>query len=305
MVHLELFAQIICLSSGFPVIALATASYMKGKNVVVKYLAFNMALISLQLIFAVALHYLEINILNPVSHLNLILTLLYFIFEALFIFSGPVFYHSILGIPNVRKRNLIFATGTLIAFGIIVSPFIFRNNSNQPVMFGLPGLLTYRLLLYATIIYLVVMVGRNIKQVAENSTRIFLYTFLAFNVFTGIETLSCKLMPVLKFHLFGFPLAPVIYLGLNFFLLKHFIEQLAQSAELINIPNMDQFLERSKITVREQEIITLLLEGFHNREIAKQLYISESTVKTHIKSIYRKLKIKNRIQLVNLMKNNC
>ena len=112
-------------------------------------------------------------------------------------------------------------------------------------------------------------------------------------------------MPVLKFHLFGFPLAPVIYLGLNFFLLKYFIEQLAQPAELIKIPNMDQLLERSKITGREQEIIRLLLEGCHNREIAKKLYISESTVKTHIKSIYRKLEIKNRVQLVNFVKNNC
>jgi len=45
------------------------------------------------------------------------------------------------------------------------------------------------------------------------------------------------------------------------------------------------------------EIVALLLEGKTNKEIGEQLFISSNTVKTHVKNIYGKLNISNRIQL--------
>lgn len=56
------------------------------------------------------------------------------------------------------------------------------------------------------------------------------------------------------------------------------------------------------ISEREAEIITLLVEGYSNQEIAKKLYISPNTVKTHIKNIYAKLEVNNRLQLLNRLK---
>jgi DNA-binding CsgD family transcriptional regulator len=55
------------------------------------------------------------------------------------------------------------------------------------------------------------------------------------------------------------------------------------------------------ISDREKEIITLLVEGLSNQEIAKKLFISPNTVKTHIKNIYAKLGINNRLQLFSLL----
>jgi tetratricopeptide (TPR) repeat protein/DNA-binding CsgD family transcriptional regulator len=52
------------------------------------------------------------------------------------------------------------------------------------------------------------------------------------------------------------------------------------------------------ITSREAEIIRLLLEGKGTKEITEALFISGHTVKNHIHNIYRKLGIRNRIQLV-------
>ncbi len=52
------------------------------------------------------------------------------------------------------------------------------------------------------------------------------------------------------------------------------------------------------VTAREAEIIRLLLEGKDNRRITEELFISDHTVKNHIHNIYRKLGIRNRIQLV-------
>lgn len=49
-----------------------------------------------------------------------------------------------------------------------------------------------------------------------------------------------------------------------------------------------------ELTPREWEVLGLMANGFHNKEISTRLHITEGTAKTHIKSIYRKLKIKGR-----------
>ncbi len=55
---------------------------------------------------------------------------------------------------------------------------------------------------------------------------------------------------------------------------------------------------RSGLTAREAEIVRLLLEGRDNRAITEALFISDHTVKNHIHNIYRKLGVRNRVQLV-------
>lgn len=52
------------------------------------------------------------------------------------------------------------------------------------------------------------------------------------------------------------------------------------------------------LTAREAEILACLVTGASNREIARQLYIGESTVKTHLASTYAKLGVGNRHQAV-------
>jgi DNA-binding CsgD family transcriptional regulator len=55
---------------------------------------------------------------------------------------------------------------------------------------------------------------------------------------------------------------------------------------------MDQF----SFTRREAEIMNLILEGMTNEEIAEKVFVSQNTVKFHIKNIYLKLDVKNRVQ---------
>ena len=51
-----------------------------------------------------------------------------------------------------------------------------------------------------------------------------------------------------------------------------------------------------KLTLREKEILSLIVKGKNNPEIANELIVSLHTVKAHIESIYRKLKVHNRVQ---------
>jgi DNA-binding NarL/FixJ family response regulator len=53
-----------------------------------------------------------------------------------------------------------------------------------------------------------------------------------------------------------------------------------------------------RLTAREKQILNLIAEGLTNREIARDLCISESTVENHIHHIYAKLRISNRAQAV-------
>jgi DNA-binding CsgD family transcriptional regulator len=60
--------------------------------------------------------------------------------------------------------------------------------------------------------------------------------------------------------------------------------------------------ERYGISAREREIIDLILAGHTNQEIADRLFISLATVKDHNYNIFRKTGVRNRVELVNLMR---
>ena len=56
--------------------------------------------------------------------------------------------------------------------------------------------------------------------------------------------------------------------------------------------------EAKTLSPREREIVRLVALGLHNAEIAKKLFISEVTVKTHLNNVFQKLSIRDRVGLV-------
>lgn len=54
--------------------------------------------------------------------------------------------------------------------------------------------------------------------------------------------------------------------------------------------------DEHNLTSREIEVLELIAEGMINKEIAKQLYISEKTVKNHVSNIFKKLNVSDRTQ---------
>ncbi|WP_276708521.1 response regulator transcription factor [Eubacterium ruminantium] len=57
-----------------------------------------------------------------------------------------------------------------------------------------------------------------------------------------------------------------------------------------------------ELTEREREIVSLIVDGFSNKQIADKLYISEGTVKNYISKIYDKTGIHDRVKLVVALK---
>lgn len=73
-------------------------------------------------------------------------------------------------------------------------------------------------------------------------------------------------------------------------------------AEEVSQAQIEALSTSASISQREQEVLHLLNSGYANRDIAEQMYISESTVKTHLRNIYEKLGVSSRIQAVKRAK---
>jgi two-component system NarL family response regulator len=59
-----------------------------------------------------------------------------------------------------------------------------------------------------------------------------------------------------------------------------------------------QQMPAPRLTDREMEVLTLVAQGLNNRDIAKELYISENTVKNHVRNILEKLHLHSRMEAV-------
>jgi DNA-binding CsgD family transcriptional regulator len=62
----------------------------------------------------------------------------------------------------------------------------------------------------------------------------------------------------------------------------------------MNVPGL------APLTNREKEMLTLVMQGESNKEIAARSSISERTVKTHLYRVYRKLNVKSRTKAIAL-----
>ena len=69
------------------------------------------------------------------------------------------------------------------------------------------------------------------------------------------------------------------------------------------IPNDHFFLENNNLTVRQKELLICMADGLSNKEIGEKLFISENTVKYHIKNIYTILGIKDRKDFFKKLRN--
>ena len=65
--------------------------------------------------------------------------------------------------------------------------------------------------------------------------------------------------------------------------------------------HFSEVAERYQLSKREIEVVRMICEGCTNREIGEKLYISEHTVKDHIKNIMRKMEVASRNELVAVL----
>lgn len=97
--------------------------------------------------------------------------------------------------------------------------------------------------------------------------------------------------------------SPFTFIILSIFTLQHFYKYHlfvggSHSKDLENSPLFDNY----EITDREKATVLLVLEGLSNKDICGRLNISLSTVKSHIYSVYKKIGIKSRFELMQIFR---
>ena len=70
--------------------------------------------------------------------------------------------------------------------------------------------------------------------------------------------------------------------------------------QFTRIPRRAPPKEFDELTTREREVFRLIANGLSNSEIAQELYISDTTVKTHVTHMLQKLNLRDRVQAVVL-----
>jgi DNA-binding NarL/FixJ family response regulator len=75
---------------------------------------------------------------------------------------------------------------------------------------------------------------------------------------------------------------------------RRVIDRMAQQP----MPELADQAKLEELTRREREVLELIARGLANREIATELVVEESTVRTHVKRILMKLALRDRVQIV-------
>lgn len=80
------------------------------------------------------------------------------------------------------------------------------------------------------------------------------------------------------------------------------LRPVADNSETDRIIRISKYLEQEySLTKRQVEVLVLLAKGYARKQVADALFVSEDTVKTHVRGLYQKLSIHSQSELLELM----
>nr|WP_299382750.1 response regulator transcription factor [Allomuricauda sp.] len=90
----------------------------------------------------------------------------------------------------------------------------------------------------------------------------------------------------------------IIFFGIGVYINKKSLHQKKDQTHTIDAHKIEQL----GISKREYEVLVHMSKGLSNKEIADQLFVSESTIKTHVSNLLVKLDAKRRTQAIQIAK---
>lgn len=164
------------------------------------------------------------------------------------------------------------------------------------------------------ILYLVAMIGILVYSFIRKENRsvyvsLYLSFLVAINI--GIWLVESILKSRFEFLSVSYVISEILLI-MFYSIVKKFIDAQNTPPEPIKTVEYfdsrdsqaaaDEFAQTDLLSKREREVMKLLLEGKKRKEIAEELFVTESTIKKHSASIYKKLEVENRKELLEKVK---
>ena len=187
-------------------------------------------------------------------------------------------------------KNVLYALISFIAIILIfvVQNFLFLTSSGLVYLYEIISAFE----LYASLCFLYF----SIKTYQRKTHKI--YRFIFVKVFSPVILFSIAVLINFDFNKLTLVTSCTAFLliiaGLSFITLTLFQEKSYYNS----LPSL-QILSK-----REQEVVSLILQGKTTQETADALFVSLSTVKTHLQHIYEKAGVRNRAELAQFMQNH-
>lgn len=159
-------------------------------------------------------------------------------------------------------------------------------------------------LFYAAVIGLAVMAYRQMKPTKKN--QIMLTAFISICLLGIAEciysnfVLENNILLNLKDLDYRYISFEVLKLFISIIGIKHLLDAFNNLFDDVNSEDkLRIFSQKYELTIRQKEIVQLIIDGCSNKEIGERLHITEGTVKTHIYNIFKKTDVASRNQIIN------
>ncbi len=305
--HLMFFYLIASCSIGLPTLAALVLVNLKNQSRTSTYMIYFLAAKTGELIFLCFIMYQHANI--PFGF-RLYENVLIYSLQSLAILFLPGLVNELFAIAHRRQINCFFSVFLGIGLILIIAPYLFgiygRENIPSHLQEGIAiesliSFKIYRLLFWSAYLYAFLTGIRKFKAVDNIEERNFRIRLMALLLVLVLQLL----VPVIKTfpeNVFSFATG---YFFLNILLLKNVGRKFFEEIKLIPCDSLPEVPANTMIlTAREREVLSLLEQGLTNKNIGDRLYISETTVKTHLKNIYHKFGVNNRMRLLHRLRNS-
>ena len=300
MVSIFFIIDVLFLILGTSGIGISAFLYYRNRNVLIKYYLLAIVFWTLSQIVLLLFYYLNEIIHYNDPFVNLFLNDLSFIFIAPFAYYLLVLIHEVFSIKMDKSAKLI----TFLAMCFVILPSeILIEISLPEIVLHIVGIMK-GVIIYGIFYYVAFDINKHIRIIVnEDIRKVFRFVFIMQMILLPLMIIE-SIFFFERIYPFGISITLLFYSGINviwlFFVSKYL--HLPEIKLIDDNEEYENFFSIYKISKREREVVKLLLKGFSYEDIAKQLFISYETVKTHVNNIYKKSSVKNKIELSNLAK---
>ncbi len=309
MQHLLITGYIVSVMVGFISVYHLNTRYNIHKYPFLRTYGLHILVLNLIVISLTVTRYFKVNIMDPAGDVRLIK--MQHVYDGLILFRKGIEYFGIILIAytlvktlyQIQSRPVKNPIKNIFVFMLILSAFAF----------GI-GVTTYFVIqeeiwlyLFCDIIWGIVVLAlitvftltlfnkQTVNHDQTYSLRMFLFFYIAILSIFFLQNLIRSQYQDLFMM--------IIILTMNLFPIfwskyKLRIETPYGFPSNIDPENIERLISEYNISNREREILEHILRGYSNREIQHRLFLSPHTVKNHNYNLYKKLGVRNRIELI-------